>query len=139
MRMVIAGSRDLGTIKQGGKRIQLPLEECPFVEEAFTLCDWHDRVTEIVSGEAYGMDKLGEQLAEKLGLKVVRFPAQWDLHGRAAGPIRNESMANYGDIAIVIMVQGGSGGSKNMIKNMKKLKKPVMAYEYKGDELCLVK
>ena len=48
-------------------------------------------------------------------------------------------MAIHGDMALVIMVPGGSNGSRNMITNMKKLKKPVMAYEYKGGKLCPVK
>lgn len=139
MKCIIAGSRDLGTVVVDGKRIQLPLSECPYVEEAFTLCDWCDRITEIVSGEAKGMDNLGEQLADKRGLEIARFPADWNRYKKRAGPIRNEDMAKYGDIAIIIMVPGGSTGSRNMIKNMEKLKKPVMAYEYKGGILCPLK
>jgi hypothetical protein len=140
MRCVIAGSRDLGTYKDvDNKRVQMSLEECPYVEEAFTLCDWHDRITEIVSGKAMGIDNLGEQLADKLGLDKNIMPADWDKFGNRAGPLRNEDMSKIGDIAIVIMIKGGSHGSRHMVNCMKRRKKPVMAYEVIGGILCPVK
>ena len=51
------------------------------------------------------------------------MPAQWDLYGRAAGPIRNAQMADYADAAIIIW-DGKSPGSLNMIKEVKKVNKP---------------
>jgi len=35
---------------------------------------------------------LGIEWAEANGIEVARFPADWDTHGRAAGPIRNQQM-----------------------------------------------
>ena len=140
MRCVIAGSRDLGTYRdENFKRVQKPLEDCPWIEEGFNLCDWSDRITEIVSGKAVGIDNLGEQLADKLGLDKNIFPAQWDTYGNRAGPIRNADMADYADIAMVFMKAGWSSGSRDMIKQMQKRKKPVMIFEVIGDKLCQVK
>ena len=40
MRCVIAGSRDLGTYRdKNNRRVQMELEECPWLEEAFNQCD----------------------------------------------------------------------------------------------------
>jgi hypothetical protein len=123
LKCIIAGSRSLGTTPDGS---QLTLNECPWMEDKFTECEWSDRINEIVSGEAKGVDKLGEQLAERLGLELTKFPANWSL-GKAAGHIRNADMAKYADMAIVYW-DGHSRGSKNMIENMKKLGKPCVVY-----------
>ena len=50
---------------------------------------------EIVSGACRGADKLGEQYAKERNIKITRFPANWNKYGKAAGPKRNEQMANY--------------------------------------------
>ena len=123
MKCVIAGSRSLGTTSDGG---QMTLNECQWMEQMFTECEWSDRITEIVSGTAKGVDQLGEQLAEKLNLELTKFPANWSM-GRGAGHIRNADMAKYADIAIVYW-DGHSKGSKNMIYQMKKLGKPCVVY-----------
>lgn len=47
----------------------------------------------LISGTAYGADRLGEQYAEKHGIHLIRRPADWALYGKAAGPIRNAEMA----------------------------------------------
>lgn len=124
MKCVIAGSRTI--------------TDYELIHEAFTLCDWRDRITEIVSGAARGVDTLGEQLAHNKRLKLARFPADWDRYKNAAGPIRNEQMAKYCDIAIIIM-EGKSTGSRNMVKQMTKLKKPHIVFEVRGGKLCRVK
>jgi len=139
MRMIIAGSRDIGTKKVNGRRVQLPLEECPWLEEAFNLCDWKHRITEIVSGKAIGVDNLGEQLADKFGLEKCIFPADWTRFGDRAGPLRNSDMADYTDIAIVVMKPGWSVGSRDMIRQMDKRKKPVLIFEVIGGKICPVR
>lgn len=129
MKCVIAGSREIGLKISNGRKVQMTLEECPWVEVAFTSCAWVDKITEIVSGTALGVDTLGEELAKKRGLELAKFPADWKSLGKKAGHLRNKDMALYCDIAIVIMKQGGSAGSLNMIENMRKLKKPCLVFE----------
>ena len=68
----------------------------------------------VVSGAAKGADSLGEQYAREKGYTVERYPADWNTHGRAAGPIRNAQMANSAD-ALIAFWDGQSKGTKNMI------------------------
>ena len=79
---------------------------------------------EIVSGTAKGMDRCGEAYALHHSIPIKKFPADWDLHGKAAGHIRNKQMAEYAD-ALLLVWDGISKGSANMKENMLKLGKPV--------------
>jgi len=69
---------------------------------------------EIVSGACKGADLLGEQYAKEKGHKLTQFPANWKRYGKAAGPKRNQEMANYAD-ALIAFWDGRSNGTKNMI------------------------
>lgn len=71
-------------------------------------------ITEVVSGTARGVDRLGEIFAEKEGIPVKKFPADWDNLGKRAGYVRNAQMAEYGD-ALIALWDGESKGTKHMI------------------------
>ena len=64
-------------------------------------------IREVVSGGATGADAGGEAWARKRGIPVKRFPADWNTHGRAAGPIRNRQMAEHAEG--VVIFPGGRG------------------------------
>ncbi len=81
-------------------------------------------ISEVVSGGAIGVDLSGENFANIFGFKLKKFPADWETHGKAAGPIRNKQMAEYAD-ALLLIWDGKSKGSTNMKTQMIKLKKPV--------------
>ena len=108
--MIIAGSRSFTDIT---------------LVESYLLKAIGYGVTEVVSGAARGADICGEIAAKTLKVKVTQFPANWKLHGKAAGPIRNREMAEYADVALVFW-DTVSPGSKNMIDTMVKLQKPVI-------------
>ncbi|CAB4162888.1 Mycobacteriophage D29, Gp61 [uncultured Caudovirales phage] len=107
MKIVIAGSR---TIKDSAA-VAKAIERSKF------------EITEVVCGMATGVDKIGQQWGIMHGIPVKEFPADWDKYGNSAGPIRNRKMAEYADAAIIIW-DGSSPGSRNMIKEIKKLDKP---------------
>lgn len=48
--------------------------------------------TIIVHGDAPGADNIADKIARALGFEVRPYPADWDAHPRAAGPIRNSRM-----------------------------------------------
>lgn len=75
----------------------------------------HRADVEIVSGCARGVDSLGIQFAEKYGLKLTKFPANWNKYGKSAGYRRNVEMAKYGDILFAFW-DGLSLGTGHMIK-----------------------
>lgn len=71
--------------------------------------------TEVVCGGAKGVDTLGARWAKEVGLPIGYFAADWDSHGKAAGPIRNREMAEYSVGGGLILVwDGKSRGSANM-------------------------
>jgi YspA, cpYpsA-related SLOG family len=48
--------------------------------------------TTILTGACRGADRIATEEARALHYEVIEFPADWDAHGRAAGPIRNREM-----------------------------------------------
>lgn len=133
-KLIIAGSRDIDNydlVKQ------LVLD---------TLHEWfHNHETgeyyypvEVVSGrcpvgkhtyttkegiKVYGVDGIGERLAEEWGKTVKPFPAEFTRLGKKAGPLRNDKMAHYATRAIVIRFEE-SRGSIDMVKKMESWQKP---------------
>jgi len=79
MKCIIAGSRDI--------------TDYSLVEEAVRRSGFD--ITEVVSGTARGVDRLGEMYAEQHGIPIRRFPADWARLGRSAGFRRNEAMIQY--------------------------------------------
>lgn len=111
-RLIIAGSRDF--------------MDYDYLKEAyFNLCV---EVTEIVSGGARGVDALGERLSlEVLGKPAIVFPADWDKHGKAGGPIRNQQMADYAHGLLAINLNQSPGTTDMIIRaKQKKLKTSVI-------------
>lgn len=56
----------------------------------------------IIHGDARGADKLAGVSAQRHGLTVQAFPADWNTHGNAAGPIRNQQMLEQGNPSWVV-------------------------------------
>jgi hypothetical protein len=71
-------------------------------------------ISEIVHGGAPGADRLAWDWAIARDVASMRFPAQWEKYGRAAGPIRNAEMAKYGN-ELLAFWDGRSPGTANMI------------------------
>jgi len=102
MKVIIAGSRLF----------------VPTHSDALVLDKYKNSITEVVSGCAKGGDAFGESWAAWNNVKIKKFPANWDLYGKAAGHIRNKEMALYADGLIAFMVNN-SKGTSNMIKQAK--------------------
>lgn len=73
----------------------------------------------IISGEARGTDTLAKRYAEECGWNYEGYPADWKLHGKRAGPIRNHQMLDEGKPDLVIAFPGGIG-TQNMIEQAEK-------------------
>lgn len=107
MKVIIAGSRNIHTYSLVTEAVR---------RSGFTI-------NEVVCGMGLGVDQVGYNWAQNNNTLVKEFPADWKAHGKAAGPIRNRKMAEYADAAIIVW-DGESRGSRNMIDEMIKAKKP---------------
>jgi hypothetical protein len=98
MRTIIAGSRDITDFE--------------LVFDAVEASGF--KITEVVSGGARGVDRLGEYYAELHDIPCKVFKADWDTYGKAAGSIRNGEMGKYAQ-ALIAVWDGVSRGTKHMI------------------------
>lgn len=62
----------------------------------------------VIHGDAPGADSLAGWWAEVRGAQNVRCPANWRLHGRKAGPMRNTAMLALNP-DLVVAFPGGTG------------------------------
>jgi YspA, cpYpsA-related SLOG family len=97
MRLIIAGGRDF--------------ENYPLLCQ--TMAEFAPEI--ILCGKAKGADTLGEKWAKENGIKIDYYPALWEKHGRAAGPIRNTEMAKNAT-HLLAFHDGKSKGTSHMIK-----------------------
>lgn len=82
----------------------------------------------IVSGNARGADKLGEQYAEARGYECRTYPADWSI-GKSAGYKRNQLMAENAD-ALIAFYDGKSKGTGHMINIAKTKGLPTRIVSY---------
>ena len=79
----------------------------------------------VIHGAARGVDTQAMIAAQTLpGVKHLPFQADWNAHGRAAGPIRNKRMLMEGKPDLVVAFPGGRG-TENMKKQAKDAGVPV--------------
>lgn len=117
-KLIVAGGRDF----RNKEALKTALE-------TVAEYDLTNYLVSIVSGMARGADALGYQFAIDNSVAVYQFPAKWDIHGKAAGMIRNEEMGKFADGALIFW-DGQSKGTKHMIKTMRALNKPIWQYDY---------
>ena len=111
LRVVIAGGREFNDFER----------LCKFCDNILRSYEEHfDQIT-IVSGNAIGTDRMGEEYSRLRGYNLMVFLADWFKFGKRAGIIRNAQMAEYAisDGAEGILIafwNGKSRGTKNMIE-----------------------
>ena len=88
-------------------------------------------VTEVVCGDAKGVDTLGAAWAEAKGIPVRHFPADWRRLGRSAGFQRNKQMGDYAE-AVVAVWDGASNGTAHMIRYARARGLAVYVFEVGG-------
>jgi len=87
--------------------------------------------TVIIEGEARGADSIARDVAIGLGFEVLRFPANWVMHGKKAGPLRNRQMADDGHPDEVWAFHANivaSKGTKDMVGYARKKGIPVKIF-----------
>lgn len=113
MKLIIAGSRDLNQINS------------TFIVQTMAKYEIsYKDIDEVVSGCSGRVDHAGAEWATRLSRTLKSFHADWDTFGNGAGPVRNRKMADYAD-ALLVIWDGVSKGSHNMLSEMKARNKPI--------------
>lgn len=93
----------------------------------------------LIEGEARGADIMSRQAAESLGIpqgSILRFPADWNKNGKAAGPIRNRKQLNDGkpDLGLAFHNDlANSKGTKDMVRLLLKAGIETHVFTEKGE------
>jgi hypothetical protein len=115
MKTIIAGTRDIKNPKHLLEAIRLAEQNGIYLDE-------------IVSGMAVGPDYMGYRYGLAKGIPVKPFPADWIRFGKAAGPIRNQKMAEYAN-ALIAIWDGKSTGTHDMIERAKACGLKIFVYK----------
>lgn len=102
-RILVCGGRDYAD-KETIKRVLNELYE-------------DHKFTQMIEGGASGADSLCASWAGAIGVHVIQVKAQWDKHGKKAGPIRNAEMLSLKPDLVVAFP--GVRGTKDMVTKAK--------------------
>jgi len=79
-----------------------------------------------------GADQLAQEWAEAIGVRFERYPADWDVLGKRAGPARNQNMVEQEIFICVAFPQpplpGHGWGTEDCVKRALRKKIPVINY-----------
>lgn len=108
------------------------------LKELFMIKGYNPTQVEIISGGARGADQYAIRFATEYNLKLTIMNADWGVHGKRAGIIRNQEMLDYAtsdpnDRAMLISFwDGKSKGTKHMIDIAQKSGIDIRLYEIQG-------
>lgn len=142
MKILVCGSRTFGTMidpENTDRIIACPRNERVLLNtlEGWYhrwVSGWHkgnkDEMFYVISGMAPGADSIAAAWAsrferiERSRVVLEPYPAKWDEHGRAAGPIRNKLMLEKGKPDVVLafldLPFADSKGTRNMVTQSRK-------------------
>lgn len=113
------GGRDFGCFIRDGRLVVVKPER-DFIHDTLTAVagfneDGEPLPVRLIHGDCpTGADRVAKAWAEKNMMPQKPFPADWDRYGKAAGPRRNQEMADYHpDICIAFP---GGAGTKDAVR-----------------------
>lgn len=112
MKVVVCGSRSI--------------RDTDLVESLIEMAGFE--ITEVIEGGAKGVDTIAGEWARKKGIPVTVIKPQWNIHGLAAGPIRNQEMVKLGE-AVIAIWDGKSRGTVSTIAFAEEAGKPVVKWQ----------
>lgn len=121
-RVLVCGGRNYGSQDGQLDRLRRTLDA------ALDAAQSVGKVAVIIHGNARGADLLADQYAREKSIRVLPFPADWNLYGRRAGPIRNKLMLTESQPHVIIAFKGGNG-TAHMMKIGREAGVPVVEIE----------
>lgn len=114
LRLIVAGSPDF--------------KDMHIMHELLTELELPSN-TELVCGGAKGADQTARLLWKQISNTIHNMTPNWDKYGRSAGYRRNAEMAQFADICVAFW-DGKSRGTKHMIEEMHRIRKPFKVFYY---------
>jgi len=131
--VLVCGGRDFGTSRKEFDFVFSTLDRI-FLERGWYYGEpdgnWMPDVR-IVHGGADGADRAADNYAVVNWTGLAEYKADWEVDGRAAGPIRNQRMLDEEHPDLVIAFPGGRG-TADMVRRAKKAGVEVVEVEYEG-------
>jgi len=117
MRLLITGSRNL-------------TDSLRVVDAIHNVCRDYKTLPQIVVGDCpTGADQFAREWAEYNFLEPEVYVADWDKHGKAAGPKRNQAMVDSGANLCLAFPEGDSRGTRDCIRRALVAGIPTIIYE----------
>lgn len=126
MRLLVTGDRNWGLVPQDTPKEQMdPMIARAKGERRYmgVILDGilkSPGIDELAHGAAKGADNFAGVWAKEHKVPVKEYPANWDLHGKAAGPIRNQEMFYDFNPDVVVAFHRDfvrSKGTKHMVEH----------------------
>jgi hypothetical protein len=95
MRVLVCGGRDYHDTQR--------------VYRALDQLHKREPIGVVIEGDAPGPDRIAGYWARKKRIDNLKFPADWETYGKAAGPVRNKKMLDEGKPDLVVAFPGGRG------------------------------
>ena len=90
-----------------------------------------NEIDAIITGDAAGADTLAAKYAKKNDILCKRHVANWEKHGKAAGPIRNGFVVEECHMMIAFRIEGEENrGTNNAIKQAREKGKEIVVCDY---------
>lgn len=116
-RILVCGSRNYTDYRRLSEALDTLCYDRDWITEKDDYGNWLP-ACRIVTGKAKGADELAATWAVVGWTDLREYPADWEKHGRAAGPIRNKEMLEKEDPDLVVAFPSEekiSPGTKHMI------------------------
>lgn len=116
MRLLVCGGRDYGLVTAERRKIYTAIAEALNWVPTDHMDTWiPPKGTVIITGGARGVDTVADEWATVHWTQFEEYKADWDKHGKAAGPTRNKRMIDEGKPDVVLAFPGG-GGTADMVR-----------------------
>lgn len=104
LRVLVCGGRRYGNITH--------------VAQVLSALHRGEGIAAVIEGGASGADRIAREWAKYNRITSVTYAADWKMHGRAAGPKRNQKMLDSERVDLVLAFPGGSG-TADMVRRAK--------------------